>query len=198
MGGITRTRHPPAPQSQGIAGDPTTAGRPEAAARRCAVSGLRRIGHPPAMPAPEIRRMEAHEIPDAVAVWARSRWDAQPWLEARMQHSHADDLRHFREVVARSCDVWLAFEEGRLAGLLAIAGGRLEQLYVDPSHQGRGIGTALLQKARQLSPRGLTLFTHQRNERARAFYERRGFRPVAFGISPAPECEPDVEYAWEP
>ena len=33
-------------------------------------------------------------------------------------------------------------------------------------------------------------------ERARAFYERRGFRAVAFGRSPAPENEPDVKYAW--
>ena len=46
------------------------------------------------------------------------------------------------------------------------------------------------------SPEGLTLSTYQRNERARAFYERRGFRAVRYGVSPPPECEPDVEYAW--
>jgi ribosomal protein S18 acetylase RimI-like enzyme len=54
----------------------------------------------------------------------------------------------------------------------------------------------LLDRAKELAPDGLTLFTHQGNERARAFYERRGFRAVAFGVSPPPESEPDVKYAW--
>jgi ribosomal protein S18 acetylase RimI-like enzyme len=60
------------------------------------------------------------------------------------------------------------------------------------------VGTALLDKAKELTPAGLTLFTHQRNARARTFYERRGFRAVAFGVSPPPESEPDVKYAWDP
>ena len=75
---------------------------------------------------------------------------------------------------------------------------KVDQLHVEPGSQGRGIGTALLDRAKQLAPEGLTWFTHQRNERARAFYERRGFRAVEFGVSPPPESEPDVRYAWVP
>ena len=30
------------------------------------------------------------------------------------------------------------------------------------------------------------------------FYERRGFRAAAYGLSPEPENEPDVKYVWEP
>ena len=69
---------------------------------------------------------------------------------------------------------------------------------MEPRCQGRGIGTALLDRAKKLAPDGLTLFTHQRNERARAFYERLGFRAVQFGVSPPPESEPDVKYTWDP
>jgi hypothetical protein len=29
---------------------------------------------------------------------------------------------------------------------------------------------------------------------ARAFYERHGFSVVRFGVSPAPEAEPDIEF----
>jgi hypothetical protein len=32
---------------------------------------------------------------------------------------------------------------------------------------------------------------------ARAFYEWHGFSVVAFGVSPAPESERDVEYRWQ-
>ena len=55
----------------------------------------------------------------------------------------------------------------------------------------------MLQTLRQM-PAGLRLFTHVDNAPARAFYERLGFRAVAFGVSPPPECLPDVEYAWRP
>jgi GNAT superfamily N-acetyltransferase len=63
-------------------------------------------------------------------------------------------------------------------------------------HQRRGIGSALLSKARERSPQELRLYTFQRNGPARAFYERHGFMRIAFGVSPAPEYEPDVEYRW--
>ena len=83
-------------------------------------------------------------------------------------------------------------------GLLAVQPGLLDRLYVEPERQRQGIGSVLLNKARGLLPDGFELYTHQANYRARAFYESRGLRAVAFGVSPAPESEPDVKYAWEP
>jgi ribosomal protein S18 acetylase RimI-like enzyme len=82
-------------------------------------------------------------------------------------------------------------------GMLALCESWIRQLTVFPSFQRQGVGTALLQKAREYSPVQLRLFTFQRNNAARAFYERNGFSVVAFGVSPAPESEPDVEYRWQ-
>jgi ribosomal protein S18 acetylase RimI-like enzyme len=146
----------------------------------------------------EIRRFRPHELEVVVALWERAREDAQPWLEARMAWGRESNLRHFRDVVAREHEVWLAVEGDAIVGLLALGDGVVDQLHVDPPHQGRGVGTALLDLAKRRHPDGLALFTHQRNARARAFYESRGFRAVAFGTSPPPECEPDVRYAWRP
>ncbi len=141
--------------------------------------------------------MADHEVEQTVAVWARSRWDAQPWLERRMGHTLADNLAFFRGTVMKTTEVWVAARGDAIVGLLALAPGRVEHLYVDPPAQGQGVGSTLLDHAKRLTPDGLTLFTHQRNRRARAFYEGRGFRAVAFGVSPAPESEPDVEYRWD-
>lgn len=113
-----------------------------------------------------------------------------------MAWGHDANLVHFRDVVALEHEVWLAVRAGEILGLLALGDGAIDQLYVDPPHQGQGVGTALLDFAKHRCPAGLSLFTHQRNERARAFYERRGFDAVAFGTSPPPESEPDVKYAW--
>ncbi|MCK6461997.1 MAG: GNAT family N-acetyltransferase [Planctomycetes bacterium] len=144
----------------------------------------------------EIRPLRDDEIEEVVRLWRRSRDASQPWLEARAGHTADEDLRFFRATIARENDVWVADDRG-VVGFLAIAGQRLGWLYVDPSAQGRGIGSRLLDKAKALSPAGLTLYTHQRNERARAFYERRGFRAVRFGMSPPPENEPDILYRFD-
>jgi ribosomal protein S18 acetylase RimI-like enzyme len=145
-----------------------------------------------------IRRATAEDLEAAVAVWRRARWDAQPWLEERLVDTPEDDLAFFRDVVMRRSHVWLAATDEAVIALLALGEGEIDQLHVDPDRQGRGVGTGLLDHAKALSPRGLTLFTHQRNARARRFYEARGFRAVAFGVSPPPESEPDVQYAWTP
>ena len=142
--------------------------------------------------------MQPHEVEDVVRMWRRSRDGVQPWLEARMRHTPADDLGFFRDVLARETDVWLALGGGAPLGLMALRGDFIEQLYVEPSAQRSGVGLALLEHAKAQSPAGLSLYTHQSNRRARAFYERFGFRVVAFGTSPPPECEPDVRYAWAP
>jgi ribosomal protein S18 acetylase RimI-like enzyme len=83
-----------------------------------------------------------------------------------------------------------------LLGLIALDVPWIGHLAVFPGYQRRGIGSALLSQARERSPRELRAFTFRRNLPARAFYERHGFVAVAFGVSPAPESEPDVEYRW--
>ena len=56
---------------------------------------------------------------------------------------------------------------------------------------------ALIEFARTLSPKRLWLYTFQINTIGRTFYEKNGFVAKKFGISPAPESEPDVLYEWE-
>jgi ribosomal protein S18 acetylase RimI-like enzyme len=79
---------------------------------------------------------------------------------------------------------------------LGIQGDFIDRLYVDPKYHRRGIGQALMDYAKTLSPSHLWLYTHLANKMARAFYEKNGFVAEKFGISPAPESEPDVEYHW--
>ena len=147
----------------------------------------------------EIRPAGPDDVEAAVGVWGRARWDAkQARLQARLDYSHGASLRHFRDVVMPENEVFVAVASGEVVGLLAIAGGKVNQIHVDPRWQGRGVGTALIELAKEQSPRGLTLSTFQENQTSRRFYEARGFRAIAFGISPAPESEPDVTYRWEP
>jgi ribosomal protein S18 acetylase RimI-like enzyme len=113
---------------------------------------------------------------------------------------HTDDATRawFAGIVGDRPSVWWAARQGgRVVGYMRIEGDHLDHLYVHPEAQGRGVGSALLGKARSLSPLRITLVTFQRNARARAFYEKHGFRPTRFTEGDNEEGEPDVQYLWE-
>ena len=131
-------------------------------------------------------------------VFLASRRDALPYLPAL--HSDEETRRWIADVVFPDGEVWVAVLDGRVAGFAVLSGaGRdhLDHLYVLPGLYGRGVGSALLARAKALSPGRLRLFTFQRNVRARAFYEARGFAVVDTNDgSRNEEREPDVLYEW--
>ena len=93
--------------------------------------------------------------------------------------------------------LWVAELDGEVAGFVGVDGGEVSHLCIDPSAQGRGIGTALLDHAKGIAPDGLTLWVFQRNTSARRFYERHGFRLVRETDGAGNmEREPDALNAW--
>jgi putative acetyltransferase len=145
-----------------------------------------------------LRPLQPADTEKTVRTWRASRLDAYRWMRPEQLHTLDEDRSFFADFLIRECEIFVAEHEGEIEGLLALRGERVEQLFVGPDAQGRGVGSALLALAKGRSPGGLELFTLQRNARARRFYERRGFRALRFGVSPAPENEPDVFYRWLP
>jgi GNAT superfamily N-acetyltransferase len=95
-----------------------------------------------------------------------------------------------------TCELWGYFDDQELVGIIAFRDGWIDQLYVLPLSQGRGIGRALLQIAKGRC-RCLKLWTFQRNADARRFYERQGFALVKETDGSAnEEKEPDALYSW--
>jgi GNAT superfamily N-acetyltransferase len=99
-------------------------------------------------------------------------------------------------------EVWVADEDGRLLGFLGIEHSTnldapvLERLYVEPAEQNRGVGSALLDKAKELRPEELYLWVFQKNP-ARRLYERNGFELVKLTDgADNMEREPDALYRW--
>ncbi len=128
---------------------------------------------------------------------ARNGWTFVPPVPDETLPRIAADLFERHE------EVWLAEEDGRPLGFLAIRrsqqNGReaLEKLYVDPEAQNRGVGAALLDQAKALRPEGFVLWVFQKNEGARRFYERHGFRLVELTDgADNMEQEPDALYRW--
>ena len=150
------------------------------------------------MPHFTVRPARPDETPAIVALWHATKREAYPYLPLEQGRSLEDDLGFFRGHVEPRCRIWVACLGDEIAGFLALDGSYIDRLYIHPTAQRRGAGGALLAEARRFCPHGLELHTHQQNASARAFYERHGFVAVRFGVSPAPESAPDVEYHWRP
>src|SRR5262245_4856832 len=99
--------------------------------------------------------------------------EAMPYLP--VLHTPEEDRRWVETVVLPNQTVWVAERDGQLVGVVALHDGWVEQLYILPGYQGMGIGSELLAQVMAVCPEGLNLWAFQRNTRARAFYERRGF-----------------------
>ncbi len=117
-----------------------------------------------------------------------------------------EDVAQIASRIRENKEIWLAEEDGRLLGFLAIdestnLGGAavVEKLHVEPEEQNRGVGAALLDKAKEQRPDGLVLWVFQKNTGARRFYERHGFvlAKLTDGADNM-EHEPDALYAWRP
>jgi GNAT superfamily N-acetyltransferase len=111
-------------------------------------------------------------------------------------HTPEEDRWFFRERVFTTCEVWGAFDADAMTAVLAFREGWIDQLYVLPEAQGRGLGTALVQVAQNAFDR-LQLWTFQRNVPARRFYEARGFALIQLTDGARnEEKEPDALYVW--
>jgi GNAT superfamily N-acetyltransferase len=96
-------------------------------------------------------------------------------------------------------EVWVAETRGRVVGFAGLTPGWLDHIYVDPDEQRNGIGTALLDHAKELQSDGLQLWAFQRNEDAHRFYVRHGFHVVERTAGEGNmEKEPDARYEWRP
>jgi len=143
-----------------------------------------------------LRAATEGDLDGAVDVYLAARHAAVPAIPP-LVHADHDVRTWFREAVWPRHELWIADTDRTVVGLLVLDGGQVDHLYVAPSQAGRGIGSALLDKAKSLRPRGLTLWVFQSNVDARRFYRRHGFVERArTNGSGNEERSPDVRYAW--
>jgi len=133
---------------------------------------------------------------DVAAIAALFRGVAEATRPYRPElHTPEEDHEFFGEAVATK-DVWIAEEDGTLAGFISFSTRWVNHLFIDLGCQGRGIGSALLDLAKAEND-ALQLWVFQENIKARRFYERRGFRLVKeTDGAENEEKQPDALMEW--
>jgi putative acetyltransferase len=133
-----------------------------------------------------IRRYRPDDLASVLDVWSRSAREAYDFLDEPFFAAEADAIEHEWMPVA---ETWVfetgAFETGisetgvsetdaRVVGFIALLDHEVGGFFVDPAWQGRGVGRALMDHARELKG-ALELGVFAENAKGRRFYERYGF-----------------------
>ena len=148
-----------------------------------------------AMPVIVRRGIEA-DARAAADLWLRTRKAA---IDVIPPPAHRDDevRAWFASHVARNSELWLAEDPpGALVGILVLDGPWLDQLYVEPTMTGRGIGARLVELAKRERPEGLRLWTFASNTDTQRFYERHDFIETRRTDGDNDEGSPDILYVW--
>ena len=142
------------------------------------------------------RRATIADAAAAAELYLRARHASVPAIPP-LVHADAEVRRWFSEVVLPEREVWvIGGGASGPAGLPVLEGEWVDQLYVDPARTRQGIGSELLEVAKQQRPAGLDLWVFQSNERAIAFYERHGFHEVDRTDGDNEEGAPDLRLHW--
>ena len=103
------------------------------------------------------------------------------WLAGRLAHD----------------EVWVAEADGAVVAYLRLTKDWLDDLYVVPQRAREGIGSLLLDLAKQQRPDGFCLWVFEQNEPARAFYHQHGLLELEHTDGAGnEERAPDVRMAW--
>jgi len=128
-------------------------------------------------------------------LWLRSRYASIPAIPPPV-HSDDEVREWFASAVLPRQELWVIEVDEGLVALLVLDNRWLAQLYVDPELTGRGLGSRLVNLAKELHPNGLDLWTFQSNVGARRFYVQHGFAALETTDGANEEGAPDVHYQW--
>ena len=110
-------------------------------------------------------------------------------------HPIAEQRQYLVDEILPGFELRVAMKNNEIVGFIASDGDSVDALYIRVSEIGNGIGTSLLNWAKDRSNGRLWLFTFARNLNARRFYEKSGFEIIARGHEPMWGLD-DIKYEW--
>ncbi len=142
-----------------------------------------------------IRAYVPNDLENTVQLWYRTWHRTFPNLQ-HPQPYHTWKAR-FHDDLARRGEVWLAELENQIVGFVVVMKEEQEinQLFVDCVYQNQGIGSALVNKAKEICPQRLTLQTLQQNTKACKFYEKHGFNAGKLATNEI-NGQSNIQYYW--
>ncbi|MCH9651071.1 MAG: GNAT family N-acetyltransferase [Deltaproteobacteria bacterium] len=121
-----------------------------------------------------IREYRSQDLEDLMAAWEAASALAHSFLSEEFQAQVREDIP---KLYLPNSETWVAEQDGRVVGFISLLGNEVGAIFLQPNCHGKGLGRALMDKAREL--RGeLEVEVFTANEIGRAFYAKYGFELV--------------------
>jgi GNAT superfamily N-acetyltransferase len=116
----------------------------------------------------------------------------------KLAHSDEEVRAWYHDCLLPETRTFVALDGNIIVGFMSLRGEMIEEIYIEPSATGHGLGTKFMKLAKELNPNLLRAYTFQINKGARHFYEQHGFKAIGFNDGDRnEEHEPDVLYEWK-
>jgi len=119
----------------------------------------------------EIRQYKSTDLEIILYIWEEASRVGLPFLSQEFLISERERIPL---IYLPNGDAWVAVIEGRVAGFSILHGNEVGALFVNPEYHGKGVGFALMNKAKELH-RELSVEVFKENGIGNNFYSRYGF-----------------------
>ena len=136
-----------------------------------------------------IRVVQKADITKVADIWLDTNIKAHNFISAQYWESNYEMVKE----MLLQAEVYVCESNGEIQGFIGLNDEYIEGLFVSKEMQSHGIGTALLNYAKNKRSK-LFLNVYQKNLRATAFYQREGFEIQCSGFD---ESTKEKEYVME-
>jgi putative acetyltransferase len=145
----------------------------------------------------DLRLYRADDEAATIALWHRTWQKAYPDIDFATRIAWWC-ARWRNELVPKAAIVVAERDDGTLIGFVTVdLDGYLDQLVVAPEHWGSSAAQLLVEEAKRIAPKGVTLLVNADNTRAIRFYERNGFAHAGEDVNPT-SGRPVLKMQWLP
>ncbi|MEM7533297.1 MAG: N-acetyltransferase [Chloroflexota bacterium] len=139
-----------------------------------------------------IRKFRDSDIERAAEIWLAGSIEAHGFVPSSFWRDNLPDLK---DKYLPGAQGYVYVVDAIIQGILVLKGDFIHLLFVDPTAQRQGIGTALIQTI-QSQHKNLKLTVYVQNMQAISFYQQQGFVIISEGLDEQTGCA-EYTMAWK-
>ena len=124
-----------------------------------------------------IRKFNKNDIDIVMQIWKNENIKAHNFIEEEYWQKNYEYVRN----LLPNSEIYVYTNQNIIEGFIGINNNYIEGIFVKSDSQNKGIGTALLNKAKEIKT-NLTLSVYEKNKKAIKFYQKNGFTIVKENI----------------
>ncbi len=123
-----------------------------------------------------IRKFKQNDTDAVMQIWKNENIKAHSFI---LRDYWNNNFEYVKTALSEA-EIYIFDENSEILGFIGLNGSYVEGIFVNSGSQHKGIGTALLNKAKEMHSE-LTLSVYEKNIKARLFYEKNGFEIISCG-----------------